>query len=147
MGHLSCDLPAVGDHDNGGQAFLVDVMKEVKDAAGVGGIQIPGGFVREQEAGPVDEGAGYGGPLKFPAADFVGQPVCFFLQASEGNEFYGALRGHVLAASPQNQRQRHIFQQTHPGQEVKKLENDADGLPAVAGALGFCSMLEGDAIH
>ena len=44
---------------------LVEPAKEVGDLRGILAVEVAGRLVREEDAGPVDEGAGDGGPLTF----------------------------------------------------------------------------------
>ena len=67
----------MGDEDNSCQTLAVDGVEQLHDAGCVGGVEVAGGFISEEQARLVDEGAGYGGALEFPAADFVREPAGF----------------------------------------------------------------------
>src|SRR3954447_23050656 len=72
--HFVDDDVVVGSHDHGG-AVLVDPVQHVHDPHRGGGVQVAGGFVRQQDARLVDDGAGDGHALLLAAGEFVGHAV------------------------------------------------------------------------
>jgi hypothetical protein len=67
------DAPGVSGHvrrmrdHNNGAAFFVQLVKNIQNRILVGFVQIPGGFVGQNEFGVVDEGAGNAQALLFSA--------------------------------------------------------------------------------
>ena len=66
----------VGDHDDGRAPFVGDLAEEFHDLASAMAVECGGGFVGENEAGLVCEGAGHGHPLLLAAGEGVGEVVC-----------------------------------------------------------------------
>ena len=87
---------AVGDEDKGGVGFVGELAEEVEDELTVGGIEVAGGFVGEDELGTVDEGAGDGDALLFAAGELGGEGVGAVGDADaveEGGDAGGAFGG------------------------------------------------------
>ena len=66
LGVTGGQLGAVGDQDQG-LPVGVEVQQQLADRLAVGGVQRTGWFVGQQQGGGVDQGAGDGHPLAFPA--------------------------------------------------------------------------------
>src|SRR5436305_10909358 len=74
QGHLAPgvlgDLRLVGDQDHG-VARLVELVEELHDLLGRGGVEVAGGLVGEQDGGIVDQGSGDGHTLALAAGQLV----------------------------------------------------------------------------
>ena len=73
--HRVHDALVVGRHHHRG-ARPVDAVEQAHDAA-VGGVQVAGRLVGQEDQGPVDEGPGDGHPLLLAAGELVGQVLGF----------------------------------------------------------------------
>ena len=62
----------MSDHDEGGAFLAVEFDEEVEDDATVGGVEIAGGLVGEEDGGLGHEGAGEGDALLLTAAELDG---------------------------------------------------------------------------
>ncbi len=62
----------VGDHDDG-VAFAVEAAEEIDDDALVGGVEVSGGLVGEQDGRVIDEGAGDADALLLSAGELAGE--------------------------------------------------------------------------
>jgi hypothetical protein len=62
----------VGDHDDG-RAFVIEGLKNVHHLLAIGGIEVAGRFVREDQLGIADDGAGDGRALLLTAGKLVGK--------------------------------------------------------------------------
>ena len=68
------DVLVVGDDDQR-EAFPVQLLEEIEDGCGGARVEIPGGFVGEQQAGRAYDGPGDGDPLPLAAGQLSGQEV------------------------------------------------------------------------
>ena len=63
----------MGDEHEGGLRLVGELAEEAEDVFAVGGIEIAGGLIGQNERGAVDEGAGDGDALLFAAGKLGGQ--------------------------------------------------------------------------
>ena len=63
----------MSDEHEGRLRLVGELAEEAEDVFAVGGIEITGGFIGEDERGAVDEGAGDGDALLFAAGELGGQ--------------------------------------------------------------------------
>ena len=59
----------MGHHEDGGLQGFLGLLKGPDHRPAGLGVQIAGGFVRQDQQGVVDEGPGHGGPLLLAAGD------------------------------------------------------------------------------
>jgi hypothetical protein len=85
------DLGVVGDDEEGEAGFAGDGLEDVEDFLGIVGVEIAGGFVGEEEAGLVGEGAGNGDALLFAAGEVVGFAMGFVAKTDEIEQVVGAV--------------------------------------------------------
>lgn len=64
----------MGDQHEGGPGPVVDVVEEVQDGGGGGGVELTGGFIGEQQPRGVRDRDGDRDPLLFPAGQFPQRP-------------------------------------------------------------------------
>ena len=119
-------LLAVGDEQEGGARLVGQLAQEGENVGAVGGIEVAGGFVGENQVGPVDQRAGDGDALLFAAGELGGQGGGAMGEADAVEEAMdaGALFGRGNA--DELERQRDVFLGGERGQQVEKLEHRAD---------------------
>src|ERR1035441_4121902 len=61
-----CDVWFVR-HQHNRQAFIIQLLKNIHDLDGCAAVEVSGGFVREQDRGPIHQGAGDRHSLLLPA--------------------------------------------------------------------------------
>ena len=110
-------------HDNEGPAVGTrHAEQQIDDGLAGVGIEVSGGFIREEDGGVVDEGAGDGDPLLLAAAQFRWQVVQAFGKPHPPEKlasFFG--RGY----SADHRRDEDIFQCRQLGQQEIRLENES----------------------
>ena len=91
------------------------------------GVEVPGRLVGEEEVRVVDEGAGDGHPLLLAARQFAGV-VSQAVREPDGGEL---LAGPVerVGGARELARRGHVLEGGHGGNEVERLEHDADVSP------------------
>jgi len=80
----------VGDEDEGCTLDTVEVEEELEDVSAVGGIEVAGWFVGEDDGWPKDEGAGESDALLLAAGELDWIVVEAIAEADAGEEFAGA---------------------------------------------------------
>ena len=124
-------------HDHGQPLLPLQIGKELQDLSGVGGIQVAGGFIGQQQGRLVNQGPGNGGPLHFTSGYLVGFVVPAVAEIDPHQPLPGQPQGLVGRRSPQDARQRHIFNNGQQGQQVKTLKDNTHLVPAVMRQLVF----------
>ena len=127
-GHLG----VVGDHDDG-VAVAVEVLEELGDDLLVGGVEVAGGLVGEQDGWVVDEGAGDADALLFAAGELAGQVLGAGGEADafEGGAGFG-LVGHGVEVLGEHD----VLERREVGDQVELLEDEADLVGAEAVEFG-----------
>jgi hypothetical protein len=97
----------VGDDDEGFSSFGDEGEEQLHDFAAGGGVEVAGGFIGEEQAGVINEGAGDGDALLFSPAQFMRQVVEAGAEANFFQQAGGAVTG---AATADEGGQCHIFQ-------------------------------------
>lgn len=125
----------MGDDDKG----LVQLVAEAEEKAvqfvsGLG-VEVSRGFVREDGAGGVDEGAGDGDALLFPAGEFGRFVGCPFFESEEFEQGGGFAGGFAAAVAFDPGGDADVFESGEFRQEVMELENEADVAVAESGEL------------
>jgi hypothetical protein len=87
----------VGDDDEGFSSFGDEGEEQLHDVAAGGGVEVAGGFIGEEQAWVIDEGAGDGDALLFSAAQFMGQVVEAGAEADFFQQAGGAITGAATA--------------------------------------------------
>ena len=85
----------MGDEDEGGAFDAVEVEEEVEDVRAVGGVEVAGGLVGEDDGRAQDEGAGEGDALLFAAGELDRVVVHAVGEADAGEELLGAGAGRL----------------------------------------------------
>ena len=80
----------MGDEDEGGAFDAVEVEEEFEDVRAVGGVEVAGGLVGEDDGRAEDEGAGEGDALLLAAGELDGVVVHAVAEADGGEELAGA---------------------------------------------------------
>ena len=109
-----------------GDALPVQFPQQRQDLLLAGGIQVTRGFVGEDDARPVDQGAGDGDALLLPAGQFVGLVVRALPQPHLGEQFLGALEIEAMAGI--DQRHGHVLVGGGARQQIELLKDKSDGL-------------------
>jgi hypothetical protein len=125
-------------HHDDRRALVVQLMQQLQDLLAGPGIQVARGLVGQDDGRVVDQCPGDGHPLLLSARQLVG-PVMHPLAQShrfEGSDraFVALSVGQRIAAVVQ-QRQQHVFGRGQPGQQVVRLEDEADLAVPHAGQL------------
>ena len=80
----------VGDGEKSGVVFFGEAEKEVDDFAAGAGVEVAGGFIGEEHAGAVYQGAGDGDALLFAAGELGGQVMDAVAESDVLEQFAGA---------------------------------------------------------
>lgn len=107
-------------------------MKEFEDARGIVGIEVAGRFVGEQQRRAVNQSAGHGGALHLSAAHLVGKRTGARGESDQLEHPGRADPCLFRAVAAQEQREFDVFQRGHRGEEIEKLEHDAEVSAAVS---------------
>lgn len=127
-GHLG----VVGDHDDG-VAVAVEVLEEVGDDLLVGGVEVSGGFVGEEDGRVVDEGASDADALLLSAGEFAGEVAGAITEAYAGESLAGfGFVGHGVEVLGEHD----VFERGEVGDKVELLEDEADLVGAEAVEFG-----------
>ena len=123
----------MGDEYEGGPRLVGELAEEAEDVFAVGGIEIAGGLIGQNERGAVDEGAGDGDALLFAAGKLRGQGggARGEADAREGDRDAGGALGSGDAG--ELERELDVFGGGEGGEQMEKLEHGADALAAEAG--------------
>ena len=90
------DAAVVCDHEHGGAEALVEVADKGKDLGACLGVEIAGGLIGEKDGRIDGKGAGDGNALALSAGEFVGEVFDAVIEANEGEQLAGTLRGFGL---------------------------------------------------
>ena len=118
----------VGDHDDGAP-FAVQFGQQRHDLRPGFGIQVAGGFIRQDEHRIVDQGAGDGDPLRLPAGEFLRLMVDAVPQADRlqrGDGFLALFGLAEVQVAVVEHGQHHVFDGGGAGQQVVTLEDEPD---------------------
>jgi 23S rRNA pseudouridine1911/1915/1917 synthase len=121
-------------------------LEEFEDAGGVVRVEVAGGFVGQQEGGAVDEGAGDGGALHLAAAHLVGEGFGAGGEADEVERLGGTGAGVLGAVAAEEEGKFDIFHGGHGGEEIEKLEDDAEAFATVSSEGGFVGGVERETV-
>ena len=120
------DLRAVGDQDDGGFFAAGEGGEEVDHGGAGGGVEIPGGFIGQENRGAVDEGAGEGGALHLATGELV-RAVMATVRESDGfKKVAGPSFTGGIGPTGQKQGKKDVFFHGEGWEEVKELEDKAD---------------------
>ena len=114
-------------------ALLVLLLEDVQQFPGRAGVQGPGGFVSQKEAGPGDKGPGGGCPLLLSPGDLPGvfvQQTLNAQQLRQGEEPPGHLLKGLFG---QHQGEDDVIPQGEGIQQAAILEDKAQVIPAKGG--------------
>ena len=131
------DFVAVGDEDEGAAVFLAQVFQRVDHSFAAGRIEIAGGFIRQKNAGFVNQCAGHRHPLHFASGKLVGHVIKSFFQANFSEDRFGFDIPFRPGFSAEEDREQDVFQNVESGEKVKKLENKADSSAAETGQVAI----------
>ena len=148
-----CDGGIVGDEDERCALPLVEVEEKVEDGLPVGGVEVAGGFVGEDDGGLEDEGAGESDALLLTAGELDGVVIGAVGEADGGEEgagageaFGGGATG-KLGVGVELVGEEDIFERGEGGDELVGLEDEAEGAAADGGELVFGEVGDGGAVE
>src|SRR5579872_2957640 len=124
------DLRVVGGEHDCHAVFGAEPGEQVEDVGGVGGVEVAGGLVGQQQCGGVDQGAGDGDALLF-AAGHPGRQRAFASGQADGGQQLPGPAALVPPGAIRKDRCDDVVQDGQPGQQVITLEDEADGAPVV----------------
>ena len=122
-------------------------MEKLEDARGVVRVEIAGRFVGEQKRRAVNQRAGHGGALHFASAHLVREGRGARGEADQSEHFGGASAGLLRPGAAEEKREFDVFHRRHRGEQVEKLENDAEAFAAVGGEFRFAGCVERETVH
>ena len=117
-------------------------MEKLEDARSIVRVEVAGRFIGQDERRAMDQRTGHGGALHFSPAQLVREGVGPRGQSDQFEHFPGAGAGLLGAVATQQEGKFDVFHRGHGGEEVEKLEDDAEALAAVGGKLGFPGPVE-----
>ena len=120
----------MSDQDECGALRAVHLQQQFDDLRASGGVQVAGGFIREQYLGSGDEGACDGHTLLFAAGKVFGQMTEALMQADAVQGLRGACAR--ISRTVQFQRQHHVLQRGERRQQLEGLEHEASQATAQA---------------
>ena len=136
------DAGVVGDNDDAAVGGFGDVVEEFHDFGAVFLVEGGGGFIADDEAGFVDEGAGDGDALLLATGEFGRVFAVFGLEADEGHGGAGAILGGAAGDLVEEEGDADVFDAGEGGDEVELLEDEADVFAAEVGDLGLGQGME-----
>ena len=95
------------------------------------GVQIAGGFIRQQQGGPVHQRPRNGDPLQLPATKLLRQAAA---QATQADGFQHGFYPCVIGCIQKQQRQSYVLGHVQVRQHMKGLEHKTHFLAAQGGA-------------
>jgi len=127
----------VRHQDDRDSLAAVQVLEHVQHFLGGGGVQVPRGFVRQQDAGVVDEGAGDGYALLLAAGELGRGVVHAIGKAHQVQQLHRTFAHgfHAEGGVGVHGGHHHVFQGGGAGEQVEVLEDEADALVPERGAL------------
>ena len=135
-------LFVVGDDDEGGMLFALNLEEEIQDMFGISAVQIAGGFIGKQDFWAVDERASDCSTLELSAGEsgrFLAELV------SDADKFgSGADAGLAVTGRDPERHQRHlqVLGDGEMGLKVEELKDKAKGAVAQVGEGGGAEATE-----
>ena len=120
----------VGDDEDAGVALVGDFGEKLHDLATALAVESGGGFVGEDEAGIVREGAGHGDALLLAAGEGDGQVVGTLGNAEVVEQLHGALTRGLGRGVIHFEGDLHILQCSQEGNEIRFLKHESEVLAA-----------------
>ena len=122
----------VRDHHDG-QPLMVGLLDQVEDLIAGLYVQIPRGFVGEQDFGIIGKRTGDGRTLPLAAGEFAGAVVETMIEPESFKEVVGSCPGFLCADSSGHKAWEHgILKYRQLWQQVVELKDKADGPGAVS---------------
>ena len=143
FGHLL----AVCDEDDGGFFPVGQNGEQVNDRGTGGGVEVAGGFVGKKDGGAVNEGAGEGGALELAAGELVGAVMSAIRQADGVEEVAGSGFAERIGPAGEEEGEKDVFLNGEGGEEMEKLEYEADLELPEGGELVIVQGVEGVAFE
>ncbi len=138
---------AVGHEDDADAGFVAEFAEQGEDVLAVGGVEVAGGFVGEDEAGAVDERTGDGDALHLAAGKLGGKGVGAVGDADaleEGVDAGGTFGGW---GAEELEGELDVLGGGQRGQQVEELEDRADALATESGEAVGGKGFEGFAVE
>ena len=120
----------VRDDDDAGAALVGDLCKEFHDLPAKPAVERGGGFIGEDEAGLIGQGAGDGDALLLAAGEGVGKIVGTRADAEVVEQLQSTLACGLRSGVVDFQGDLHIFQRAEERNEIGLLKNKTEVLPA-----------------
>ena len=121
--------------DEHAHAHLIELLEQVHDLGGQFGVEVAGGFVGKQDAGPVHDGAGNADALLFAARQHQRVHLLFLQQTNLVQRCTHAAVGLVLRIALNLQRQGNILEHGAVEQQLVILKHHADAAAVVGDLL------------
>ena len=134
----------MGDHDD--EAILRDLLEQVHDLHGRGGVEGAGGLVGEQDLWVVDEGAGDRDALHLAAGELARALVHVVCEAHAREGVQGAPAALGAAHPRERERELDVGEDGLVRDEVVALEDEADAVVAVGVPVSVSVLAGRDAV-
>src|SRR4051812_40448728 len=122
----------VRHHNHGDAASAIQILNEIEYLFAGLAVEIAGGFVGQQELGPIHQSAGQGDPLLFASGKLSGTMADSTRQADSLEGLIRELTAFIRQDFGEAQRQLDVFGDGHRGNQVESLEDDSDRMAAIA---------------
>lgn len=140
------DLRVVSCHDEGFVRLAGQFEEQPHNRLAGIFIQVAGWLIGEQQRGVVGDSPQNGNALLLPPGKVIGEGVLAVLQADPLDEVVDLVLSRRCQAVVQLEGQGDIFKDGQGGDEIKKLEDKADMLPAKERALSLIQAGDGDLV-
>ena len=115
-------------HQDDSVSALIESLEHAHDFLAGGRVQIPSGFVGQDDGRIVHQGAGNRHALALSPGKFVGLVVHAFNQVNLTQSLLSFFQTLLGGDSAVNQRQFHVVQGAGPGKKVEGLKDEPDSL-------------------
>ncbi len=139
------ETEVVGDDDESGAGFAVEVEEHVLDAPAGFAVKVAGRFVGEEDLGRVDEGAGEGNALLLAAGELNREMVEPLAETDLFKKRAGL--GAVGAARTEFEGDEDVLQRGERREELEVLEDETDAFVAEGGAGVFGKVVQATTIE
>jgi hypothetical protein len=110
-----------------------NLLEKFEHRPGAGAVEISSWFIRQEQARRTDEGPGNGGPLHLATAELVRKMPGSILQCDTFDPLIGGGPNGFHGLAVEQSRETDIFKNRHGRKQMKKLKDDAYGMPAIMG--------------
>ena len=121
-------------------------MEKFEHTPGILRIEVAGRFVGQEKGRAMNQRAGDGGALHFAAAHLMRKSLRARAESDEFEHFGGAGAGLAGPVAAQEQGKFDILHRGHGGEQIEKLEDDAEVLAPVGRELCFAGVVQRESV-